>query len=434
MREKKPNILILLIDCLRHDRAVGSAGGAVIPALTELREGGTSFDTTLSTVSCTTPSVAAMLSGLYPPNNGVLSMRGYRYKKDVRPLATVLSENGYHCRAEVSGPLIPEVGLDRGFAEYNYRERSRNVFSPFGDELIDLVKGGMPEPWCLFVHVWALHRPRKILRQFKRPAFGEYMYDRSLTSIDTVIDKVVKATPMDDTIVVLTGDHGERMQEGDFYRQAYRYVSRVKSMEPHWDRFRLWRKRNMPKPIKKLFRIQGEGAYHGFHIYDYLVRVPLFLTGGPFPAGKRIKDQVRHVDLMPTLLDAVGIEDEVTASIDGRSVMPLVRDESLDPAPAYLEATGLNLGSKKNWRAGIRTDEWKYMRKTTAEDPEEELYDLAADAEEKSNLAGENAEVLEKMRAELDKVFAEAAGDLEEMSDEEVKDLDARLRALGYMD
>ena len=99
MTDKKPNILILLLDCLRWDRAVGEAGGAVIPTLTELREEGTSFDTTLSTVSCTTPSVAAMLSGLYPPKNGVLSMRGYRYKKDVRPLASVLADNGYHCRS-----------------------------------------------------------------------------------------------------------------------------------------------------------------------------------------------------------------------------------------------------------------------------------------------------------------------------------------------
>jgi arylsulfatase A-like enzyme len=361
-------------------------------------------------------------------------MRGYRYKKDVRPLAAVLADNGYHCRAEATGPLIPEVGLDRGFHEYAYRERSENVYSPFGDRLLDLLKGGMPEPWFLFVHIWVLHRPRKILRQFKRPAFGEYMYDRSLTSLDTVVKQIVDATPMDDTILVTTGDHGERMQKGDFYRQAYRYVSRVKTWEKRMDKFRLWRKKNMPKPIKKLFRIQGEGAYHGFHVHDYLTRVPLFLTGGPFPSGLRIADQVRHVDLMPTLLEAVGIEDEVTGRIDGRSLMPLVRGETMEELPAYMEATGLNLGSKKRWRSGIRTSQWKYSRLTSAEDPKEELYDLKADPEEQTNLAADRPEVAAKMLVELQKVFTDATDDLEEMSEKEKQDLDAHLRALGYMD
>jgi len=434
MTKKKKNILILLVDCLRWDRAVGHAGGAVIPTLTSLRENGTCFDTTLSTVSCTTPSVAAMLSGLYPPKNGVLSMRGYRYKKDVRPLASVLADHGYHCRAEVTGPLIPEVDLGRGFHDYVYRERSNNVYSPFGDQLIDLVSGGLPAPWFLFVHVWVIHRPRKVLREFRGPEFGEYIYDRALSSFDTVLRRVVDATPLDDTIVVTTGDHGESLHAGDYHRQSYRYVARDRSKEVMWDTFRLWRKRNTPKWLKKILHTQGEGAYHGFHVHDFLSRVPLFLTGGPFPPGLRIDAQVRHVDLVPTLLDALGIEDEVTGRIDGRSVMPMVRGEEMAEASAYLEATGLNLGSKKRWRSGIRTPSWKYSRLTTAENPKEELYDLVADPAEKTNLTADRPEVVARMLAELEKVFAEASGDLSEMSDQEKKELDDHLRALGYMD
>lgn len=433
----RPNILVLLIDCLRHDRAVGDAGGAVIPGLTELREDGTSFDTTIATVSCTTPSVGAMLTGLYPPRNGILSMRGYRLKRDVVPMAQALAEEGYHCRAEVTGPLIPEVGLDRGFHEYRYRSRSRNVYSTFGPELLETIRSGMPEPWFLFVHVWVVHRPRKILREFKRPAFGEYFYDRALTSLDTYLTEVFRATPRDNTITVLTGDHGERLQKGDFYRQAWRYVSRFRSLEEKWDKFRLWRKQHRPKFVRKLLRIEGEGAYHGFHVYDYLVRVPLFVAGGPFPAGKRIPDQVRHVDLMPTLLEAVGVEREFPGGLDGRSLMPLLRGEALPPEPAYCEATGLNLGSRKRWIAGVRTPGFKYARKIAAEDPEEELYDLVADPGEGTNLAAERPEDLAKMRAEFEGIIARAAGDTggaEEMSADEVAKLDERLRALGYMD
>ena len=239
------------------------------------------------------------------------------------------------------------------------------------------------------MHVWVLHRPRKILRQFKRPAFGEYPYDRALTSIDTYMKKVVDAVPMENTIVVTTGDHGERMQDGDFDKQAYRYVSRSTGMEEHWDRFRLWRKQHRPKFLRRMLKIEGEGAYHGFHVYDYLVRVPYLFTGGPFPAGLRVGDQVRHIDMMPTLLDAVGIDD-LPENLDGRSILPLAKGESLPPANAYMEATGLNLGAKKNWIAGVRTPKWKYARRITDDEEagREELYDLEADPTEQSDPLG----------------------------------------------
>jgi arylsulfatase A-like enzyme len=430
----RPNILVMMIDCLRWDRGVGEAGGAVIPTLTELREAGTSFDTAICTVSCTTPSTAAMLTGKYPANNGVLSMRGYRLKKEVVPLAQVLTEGGYHCRAEVTGPLVDEVGLGRGFASYVYRPRSRNIYSPFGDDLLETIRR-LPEPWFLFVHVWVLHRPRKILRQFRRPAFGEYPYDRALSSIDTWLARVTAATPMDKTIVVTTGDHGERMQPGDFHPQAYRYVSRLSFMEEHWDRFRLWRKKHRPRFLRRLLHIEGEGAYHGFHIYDYLVRVPFFFTGGPFPAGLRVRDQVRHVDMMPTLLDAVGLDSP--EGLDGRSILPLARGETLPPVTAYMEATGLNLGAKKNWIAGVRTPKWKYARRITDDEDSgrEELYDLEADPNEESDLSTADEKSLTLMREEFDRITSgDSGGDLEEMSAEEMAKLDERLRALGYMD
>jgi arylsulfatase A-like enzyme len=224
------------------------------------------------------------------------------------------------------------------------------------------------------------------------------------------------------------------MQEGDFSRQAYRIVCPVKSLEWPLDRFRRWRRKHRPGAIRKWQKIEGEGAYHGFHVHDYLTRVPWFLTGGGFPAGLRIPDQVRHVDLMPTVLEALGIEDDVTDRLDGRSLMPLVRGESMEELPAYMEATGIDLGSEKRWRSGIRTSEWKYSRLTRAEDPEEELYDLRADPEEQTNLAAERPEVAARLSAEMAKIMEAKPGDLEEMSEQEKDELEAHLRDLGYMD
>src|SRR5690606_33823490 len=118
----------------------------------------------IASASSTTPCVASMLTGLYSPRHGVRSIGGHRLAPDVTTLATELARAGYATIAEVTGPLGPESGLDRGFAEYTVRPASVYLSDDWGRDLVArLAPGALRAPWFLFLHLWELHSPRKVL-------------------------------------------------------------------------------------------------------------------------------------------------------------------------------------------------------------------------------------------------------------------------------
>jgi len=295
----------------------------------------------------------------------------------------------------------------------------------------------MEKPWFMLLHLWALHRPRKIRAGWNQPRYGETIYDRSLSSVDEQIGKFLEAVPMDDTLVITTGDHGERMNEGDNHWQSHRTACPIRGLEPTMDKWHNRRKKRRMRKMKRAGTWEGAegGKCHGFHVYEDVIRVPLILTGPGAPVGKEIPDFVRHVDIGPTILDLVGIEKPDDFGTDGRSLVPLLRDETMEPPIAYLEATGTNLYGATNWIACLRTEKLKYCKGLVDQSMPEELYDLVSDPTEQTNLAPDDPRT-EEMR----KLLKEFAGDLAvndivtNLSEDEMAELDETLRALGYLE
>ena len=165
MTAHAPNVLFLLVDCMRADALGGR--GVPTPTLDALVARGVSFTQAIASASSTTPCVATMSTGLYSPRHGVRSIGAHRLHPDVATLASRLAAAGYHTVAEVTGPLGRESGLDRGFAEYSTRVASVYLSDDWGRELIArLGEKRVPEPWFLFLHLWELHSPRKSCRRF----------------------------------------------------------------------------------------------------------------------------------------------------------------------------------------------------------------------------------------------------------------------------
>ena len=169
---------------------------------------------------------------------------------------------------------------------------------------------------------------------------------------------------LDDTLVVLFGDHGENMTEHDSW-----------------------------------FDHAG--------LYDSVVHVPLILWApGHIPAAD-VSAMVTLVDVLPTVLEVIGLDPAV--GVDGRSLMPLVRGETT----AHRDVVML---SEATWQAcrGVRTDEWKlvkYLQSTIYGRDGVELYDLAEDPSEQFNVADQHPEVVEDMSARLQHwVSAQLAG------------------------
>jgi arylsulfatase A-like enzyme/Flp pilus assembly protein TadD len=402
------DILLITIDTLRAD-ALGSYGGpAATPALDALAAGGVRFTFAHAHAVMTLTSHASILTGQYPFQHGVRDNSGYRLRRDAQTAATRFKQAGYATAAFVGAfPLHARFGLNAGFDVYDDRFGDGLAPSEFamperpatavvalarqwiaGRTSVAAGASGRPEPWFVWVHVFDPHAPYKPPAPFdsqyaERPYFGEVAaVDAALAPL---LDDVRRSGRP--TLVIVTGDHGEGL--GD----------------------------------------HGEAA-HGIFAYESTLRVPLIiaeLDGGAAPkagtAGEVSEVAARHVDLLPTMLDAAG--RPVPPDLPGRSLLPLgERRSGAQPRTTYFEAMAGMLNHGWAPLTGVLVDREKLIDLPVAE-----RYDLAADAGERSNLFGRTPE-RDRMLAAALAGFSPVLPGERVAEDAEAA---AQLRALGYV-
>jgi arylsulfatase A-like enzyme len=437
--KKHPNVLLLVVDCLRSDRVFGSGRTCKTPHIDKLVAGGTSFDNVFVENSVTAPSFASILTGRYAGNHGIIGMVGVKLGEGIPTMAEIFAANGYHTYAEATGPLSPILGIDRGFGDYRFRSQHEYCSGEWGKALLDrFARREFAEPFLTMVHFWEAHVPFQVPAGFDSPAFGAEPYDRAISGLDCFIGDLL-AQVHDDTLVILTGDHGECIGEVPppdsllpYFLAKLRLppLGRIRkrgsienaidlmAQEPVLHQFaaevdslsRSGRKKiglaQRGKLLLKLLRIgskrytiqaryglkegffanlkqklndhlllsavargDNEAAqlqlirnslsehvlHHGYHVYDYLQNVPLVMSlPGLFPPGRRIASELRHIDLLPTLIDALRLEHAVDGPFDGASFFPHVRDNGGADRPVYLEARGGAQAEKVFLIRGIR--------------------------------------------------------------------------------
>lgn len=412
------NILFILVDCLRADAVSGKDRGTVTPTIDGLMARGTYFSQAISTTSTTTPCVASLLTGNYPFAHGIRTLNGYKLNGECVTLPQVLKKYGYHTYAMVTGPLSPVTGLDRGFDEYEYRTLQTYLSDDWGEKLRSrLREKALREPWFVFLHLWEIHKPRKIRQGFDSKRFGSDPYERAVSSLDPELARLLELAG-DDTLIILHGDHGEN-REAVRRSLLFRFYHRLK--------------RRLAYPVDMRFYKIG----HGFHVYDFLIRVPLLFVGpGIFPGAKVVPNQVRQIDIFPTLADALGLD--IPLPTQGQSLVPLMKGKSLPEVPAHVAASGEMLDGPTNWRVGIRTSEWKYVFAPQNPGIPQELYHLRGDPQEWRNLVKRQPAVAEELKQQLLEIISGTyyVGDVaagEEMSEKEKKAMEERLKELGYL-
>ncbi|MFN8543161.1 MAG: sulfatase-like hydrolase/transferase [Candidatus Binatia bacterium] len=407
-----PNVLFLLVDCLRGD-AVGRRGHRPrVPWLSRLAREGLHCTQMISAATTTTPCVASILTGHYSPRHGIRSLRGFRLRPGLATLPGTLAAAGYHTRAEVTGPLLASVGLERDFHTYRYREQDAYLDGPWGADLARLLApGGMPEPWFLFVHLWELHVPRRVRPGFEHRRYGRNPYEQALSALDARLEPLL-APLAGRAMIAVHGDHGEQLPVPRLVRRFYRWQrNRLGRAYPPWPSF----------PLR-------EG--HGFDVWEPLVRVPFVAhLPGRVPA-QRVERLTRQIDVMPTLLDVLGLP--LADGVEGRSVL----DAAPTPLDAYVEACGESIVDPRDWRRGIRTDHWKYIQVVGGGQPEQ-LYDVRRDPRERRNLATARPDVVAALRSRLAVRLAAAAAEDDgstRLSADEDALVEAKLRDLGYIE
>jgi arylsulfatase A-like enzyme len=453
MSSTRPNILLVVIDCLRADKSFDPDRTAQTPGMQALADRGTLFTHLITANSMTIPCMTTMFSGLYPARHGVRAMVDARVSDNVPLLAELLRENGYHTYAEATGPLNSFYRLNRGFDHYECRDGVQSsLLGPWGDELIRRFRDDeFQGPWFVYLHLWGVHRPRQLLPGYDKPEFGRSQYDRAISSYDARLRQLFEVIDLDNTIVFLTGDHGEKIPEGglenqvEFFKKSLTKAGQGKATS----RLVLMRRKAIAsirstwfKTSRLLYQLGLFGSPlatvtgHGYHVYDSLVRVPLVVSGGAAPTGRRPSEQVRQIDIMPTILDLAGLAEAIPGAIDGRSLTPLMRGAVLPEAPAFIE-TCQNSREPSSFY-GVRYGGFKYAYDAANPKVPQELYDLSADPEETRNLAQTMPQKANELRRLIESHNNQAKSDAISMSDEisdaEMAGLTDHLRKLGYVE
>ena len=404
----RPNILFVLFDCLRSRALFDRSRGARAGTIHGLIEGGVGFDTCVATATTTSPSMGTLFTGTLPPVHGIRSLRGYKLSPDVATLAEVLRDAGYHTHAEATGPVVKQKDLHRGFADFHHRDET--LYDPRTWVTLQERLAAMPRdrPWLFYLHLWEMHWPRSVPRRFDRRRYGAHRYERALSALDRLKLPRLLELAGPDTVVVVTGDHGE-VPRLDVAKKVARRLS--------WRAPKAW--------------IDVRSG-HGFGVIEDLVKVPLVLHGPGVPASGRVATAVRHVDLFPTLVELAGAGADPRAEQGpGSSLLPLLAGRGED-RPGYSEAVGVKMGGAANWLVSVRHDGWKLVQRAAGDAPPV-LWRLP---DESTDRAAANPGVVARMESMLAELLAGTSPERtgEELSARESAEVEERLRNLGYID
>jgi len=434
----RPNVLFICVDAMRSDFALGEYGGEK-PLFQCLEREGLAFDTVIASASSTTPCVASYMTGYYPADNGVLSLRNFSLDDRVTTMAEVFDDAGYETRGYVCGPITADTGLDAGFDSYKYREKETTVYTDWYDEFLSEM-ASTREPWFTYLHLWEAHLTRDVPPDADPDAL---QYDASITGAADKLTELVEIVDLEETIVVVTGDHGESIYDGTLRNKAavigLRQIPipfldmRIKHIRKSiYDRYLQPRGIEPEELYNSLRRFSGvefpsalHRPGHSYHVYDFLTRVPLILAGPNVPDGERVSSQVRQVDIYPTLLAAAGLEPP--ADVEGQDLLA----DSFVHEPAHTRAVGA-FGEQDMWLDGVRYDGWKFVKGRGRS--LRQLFDLESDPHEIHNVIDEYPEKAAEMESMVDDMIAreerDSHGDISEAAERRMTN---RLQDLGYL-
>ena len=416
----KKNILFIVVDCLSYKHSFGINRTALIPTLEHLAKNGLFFSNTIASAPFTTPSVASILTGLYPFNHGVQSLGEHKLIEGCVTFAEILKTNGYNTYAEVTGPLYDVIGLNRGFNCYKHRSKKETVFSGWGKNMMSrLEKNHFKKPWFLFLHLFELHRPRQVLSAFNSKKYGKTSYDRALSSVDLWLSSLFDNIDMENTLIVITGDHGENPARNSIHDCFKKILLKSLRSEIIFIKF----------PQLRRYFID-----HGACLYDEIVKIPLIIySSDKLFSSTKIQYQIRQIDIMPSILDLLDIRIE--SFIDGASVLPLITGEEKRDRPALIQIGTVRRGDTKLKLEGIRTGEHKFIYGSCNKKLPFELYNLINDPEEKNNIAMKNKEIVERLKKKISDIKTKGMNPnrvINELSKNEMKEIKNKLAELGY--
>ena len=429
---RSPNVLIITLDTTRADRlSCYGCPTSTSENLDRLAQQGTLFTHAVAQAAVTPVSHASIFTGLNPYTHNLRVLHGVnenRLADSYTTLAEVLDATGYQTAAFVSAfPVTERFGLNQGFhvfeANFLHDQTTANESSPRVASSTPAKTNAAPqrttnlalawlaqttEPFFVWLHYFDPHDaqvvpPDEFMADHPIPAGKPEdrlrgLYDAEVSFMDMhiarVLDELDQSGRSENTLIVVVADHGEGLGDHNWWT-------------------------------------------HGI-LYEEQIRVPLIFRGPSIPAGRRSDFVVRTIDIMPTVLDLIGLQQQ-RPKMEGVSLVPLLGDGATDPGYlAYADSinmltyrTALGTADNKNDMLFAITDgTWKYIRHALRPH-ESELYNLKEDPRELNNLCDTHPGMVERLLAELRRrnCVPDAPPGSGHMSQEDLE----RLKALGYV-
>jgi arylsulfatase A-like enzyme len=425
--EEKPNILLITIDTLRSDY-LSCYGNSIIktPHIDQVAKEGVLFTHAITPIPITGPSHISLMTSLLPRTHGA-RVNGIPYKLERIVFAEIMKSYGYHSAAFISSyPLkVYNSGLHKGFDIYDesfgffdfnfslllVRFLNRIDLLPVrleqkaeetNNKAIRWLEKNYNKPFFLWIHYFDPHYPydppesyNTIYRNksvITENDLQKALYGGEISYTDEYIGKLINQLKTlniyDDTLLIITADHGESLGEHNFYYD------------------------------------------HSEFLYEQLIRVPLIMRYPPLlPRNKIINEQVQIIDILPTVLSILNID--TTYQFDGQDLLSLfnktdVQSKDLNFALAETFSPEATIN-----RTAIRTNRWKLIINKGAQD---ELYNLEDDPDELINLSNEERAVKQILYEKLQDMMSSIPQFDPNLLETDIDhDRLNKLRSLGYL-
>ena len=372
------NVIIYLVDTLRADH-LGCYGynRPVSPRIDAFARQAIRFRHTVAQSSWTRPSTCTILTGLLPRTHGVNGRRDVLSEAAVT-LAERLREKGYETAGFVTnGNVARGFGLAQGFGTYRLLPQKRSAATDLNAAAAEWLATGWTKnaPFFLYLHASEPHAPYNppppFRQRFAPNAQDEILtrlgflkrlerreveatpelrrnlldlYDAEIAANDdafgALLDLLVERGLAESTAIVFLSDHGEELYDHG-------------------------------------------GWEHGKTLHAEMLDVPLIVRAPGLAADKVLEQQAQHADVVPTILDLLGLP--VPAGLEGRSLLPSMTgiDANGEEAEAF---SWLDEGGQRS--AAVTTPAWRLIDNRLPI-PQRLLYDRRADPTERHDLAGE---------------------------------------------
>ena len=372
----KPNVIVFTLDTTRADHLpIYGYNMVETPVIDKLASEGIVFEECITAVTLTLPSHSTIFTGMLPVFHGIRINGNNALSEKQLTLAEEAKKAGFDTAAFIAAFVLDSRwGINQGFDYYDddfdlekYKTIDLGRVQRPANEVIDSAIAWLEKHkkrrFFTWIHLYDPHTPYKP----PQPYYSEYkdrgrigLYDGEIAFMDSQIGRVINWLEINNlkknTILILVGDHGEAL--GDHKEST-----------------------------------------HGYFIYDSTIRVPLIIvTPIQELKGKRVKTQVRTVDIFPTVLDIMKMKKP--SNLQGLSLIPLFYQEEKEDRFAYSESLAPRL--QYNWGElyGLRTRFFKYI-----EAPKPEFYNLMKDPKELNNIIGRKRSLMLKYKNKLLKII-----------------------------